>query len=137
MSELDMLREMLAYWLPVLRLSDWKVDLRSVSMADLDGAIARNTTYLSNKSCLLLVSRLDSRTTSRQYDLEEDLVHEIVHLHFDTLSRFADMPDGGALEKIALEQPVEALSVALVGLRRQSGHRWSWERKTKRGKSKA
>lgn len=134
MSELDMLREMLAYWLPVLRLSDWKVGLQSATMADLGGAIAQNTTYLDSKSCLLRVSLLDSRTAGEQYDLEEDLVHEIVHLHFDTLGRFANIACDSDLEKIALEQPVEILSTALVDLRRQSGHRWSWERRGKRGR---
>lgn len=128
MSDLEKLEEMLAYWQPKLRLSDWDMKISMAPIGDMNGELAQVTLFLSRKSAHIRVSNLEGRSTPGlwPYDLENDLVHELLHAHLDTLDRCGD-PKNEILQKIGLEQPIEILSGVLCGFRRASGHEFTWE----------
>lgn len=106
------------HWQKVLRLQDWDVKCFIARADDLDGDYTAGEvdwTYMNKQAVIRVVDPQDwPDDTNWDQDMEETLVHELLHLHaatFDTFKR------GGA-KHAGLEQMIVAVSEALVALHR-------------------
>jgi hypothetical protein len=117
----EQLRERCLYWQQVLRLQDWRIDVRVVRMKEMEGDDGEE-----RGGCILRWSQdrqatlkiLDSIDYPPDCHLEEDqertLVHELLHLYTQPF----DLPDTGP-KQLAEEQMINALAGALVQLERR------------------
>lgn len=107
--------EILEYWKRVLRLQDWEIVLKVKPFRDMDDCRGE-TNYHLQKKCAI-ISLLDPDDSDRNedfpYDLEQTMVHELLHLHF--------VDDGHTPEECPLvfEQGINAVGAALVTLNRK------------------
>lgn len=119
MSEKEM-RKLCALWQRRLRLQDWNVRLLIKSADDIDGSFARIRPQLDAKCAILNVcepgdhSSLDLQMIGER-DVEEDIVHELLHLHCEPFSP----EDHDSLEYQAIEQAVGVLANCIVRLSRE------------------
>lgn len=105
-------------WKKILKLADWDIVVRigrasQMSTSDRMGQVS----YTLNKrsAVITLLDPEDYSNSIWPLDHELTLVHELVHLHLVFTDPFIDSHN--ALNTL-LEQAVESLSAALVGLNR-------------------
>ena len=109
------LREKCQYWQKILRLQDWSIYLEVCRARDMpEGAQGHNKIdLLKKKSVIAIRDEVDHHPDSAwPYDAERTLVHELVHLHFET----NDPPT--TAQYVANEQGVDILAAALVEMDR-------------------
>ena len=103
-------------WQRRLRLRDWDVKI-VVSRSDEMRPNCSGTcsTILSNKTALVtLMHPIDhSERCLWPYDMEETLVHELLHMHFAPFQADEDTP-----ADTAQEQAIDLIAHALVNLKR-------------------
>ena len=109
----------LAHWQGVLRLRDWDVKIRMKRARDMTGASivqGHCSWVLPIKTALItLLDPIDYPTdTEWGQDTEKTIVHELLHLQF---APFDDFP-AGSPHDIAVEQAIELIAAALIGLDR-------------------
>jgi len=112
-EELD---QALAYWQKVLQLQDWEVKAsverkKDITLDDVDAMVSWYFTH--KKAIVRLLDPIDYNELFDQ-DHEYSLVHELLHLHFAGFDTTAKE----SLEEKLLEQCINALSTALVSLKR-------------------
>lgn len=114
----DELRSLCAEWQETLRLQDWDINVWIVRARDIDNASARVHWRQSTRDARISVQHPSDfeAEPGHEQDMERDLVHELLHLHF---SPFAADDDDSA-ENIAQEQAIHALSCSLVALKRKA-----------------
>jgi hypothetical protein len=115
------LRELCALWQKRLRLQDWNVSLEIVNARDLDGGFANCRTVLREKAALIRVTDpADSTSADTEIfggrDVEEDLVHELLHLSCEPFSP----EDRDSTEYEAIEQMVGVLANCIVRIVREN-----------------
>ncbi|MCI6172566.1 MAG: hypothetical protein MR665_10285 [Selenomonas bovis] len=113
------LQEALKEWQHILKLDAWDIRAK-ICRADemtLEDAQGENNWVLeSRKSVIHIIDPLDyPRNTMFAQDMEQTLVHELLHLHF---APFA--PDGEGLASCMMEQTIELLAGILVGQHRMN-----------------
>lgn len=104
-------------WQKILGLQDWDVRLKISRERDLklSGANAECHWVTAKKQALIRVlDSVDYPESLWEQDMEADLVHELLHLHF---AMFAAEDD--TLEDTAQEQAITLISKALINLRRE------------------
>ncbi len=119
---LDEVRSILARWQPILRLADWDVDVRLVDRSWRKSGDVK--VDLDDRKAVLLLN-----AEPRSENLEETIVHELVHLRLHALDRMlvelldavfgtaADEPRRAFAEgrfMTLLESTVEDLAKALL-----------------------
>lgn len=117
------LQRHLRYWQKRLRLTDWTVTIRFASKKELcdgdeDISQGLNVYNLNARTSEILVIRPDDYDPStypnkEQQDIENTVVHELLHLHL------APWQTESEAEDIQQEQAIEAMSYALVSLKRR------------------
>ena len=107
-------------WQKILRLSDWKVNAAIVRGGGMNlepENIGRCRPVLCNKSATLAV--IDPQDYDPQscfpLDHEQVLVHELLHLHFESFWK--------KKHKVDMEQAIECISSALVKAKRSRHER--------------
>lgn len=111
----------LRYWQRVLRLNDWEIELRIVRRVVLDGAVGRCESPVYRSAIISLADPVDftADDSPRMADLEDTLIHELVHLHMKDLGVVcAKSGQTMSPEQVAEERAVEALAGALLKLER-------------------
>lgn len=112
---LDELQALCAEWQKRLRLVDWRIYLSIERARDFDneGKAAEIKMFRSSKEATIkLLDELDYPPTCVvSQDHEEDLVHELLHLHFDAAKA---KPGTGS------EVAINCITEALVKLRREA-----------------
>lgn len=108
----------LNYWQRRLFLRDWTVHLKLVREADVPmearGGVGWCTPCIQNKVATIdLLHPLDYKKEWR-CDLELTLVHELLHVHYAPF----EYKDLHTLEGIGQEQSINAISLALVNMKR-------------------
>lgn len=101
------------WWRDALGLSDWVIDVRFVRHYELDDKYGRSTINIALKCATLdIKAQMDATDGDYNFDIEQTLVHELVHVK----TWFLTLEDGlaGHLE----EQCVDTLAWSLVNLRR-------------------
>lgn len=110
-------------WQERLRLQDWRIDVRYVRNKDLDGAWGRlKERHLDNRWALIQLVEPDSFVPGdyfSTYDVEETLVHELLHLYTEGI---LGLPmrhvERDSHENYFAEQLADAVSEALVKMAR-------------------
>ena len=114
------MRKLCALWQRRLRLQDWQVRLLIKSAEDVDGGFARCKIGQSEKRAVISIvepgdpSSLDLQLIGER-DIEEDIVHELLHLYMDAFSP----EDQDSSEYEAIEQAVGVLANCIVRLSRE------------------
>jgi hypothetical protein len=107
-------------WQETLRLQHWDIKLKIARGNGLDlpeGLQGRCEWVLKKRSAFIrLINPMDwDKTILWPQDMERTLVHELLHLHF---APFDEFPQDSA-NHVAAEQAIDALSLALVNLKRK------------------
>lgn len=115
----------LKWWANRLCLTHWAIDLKLVrryhaedwaGLCDFD--LARNIATIS------LVDPNDFDANGSGYDMEQVIVHELLHLHFAAWSEWSAEDAGNKMTKLAVavceEQPIDRLAAVLVEMRRSN-----------------
>lgn len=114
----EQLQAALAEWQKILRLQDWNIYARIAREKDLfcpDSAAAINWVLAKKTATLQLLDPIDyGEDLAVDQDHEVSLVHELLHLHYAPF----DNTENDTLELYMLEQSIEAISRALVSLKR-------------------
>lgn len=110
MTELE-LQELCAEWQKRLRLQDWKVKVSLCRIRDIDDSYARMKTRNYFKEADIQIAEATDRPEADP-DLEQTLVHELVHIHFTQL----ETPTGYGLT--ILENGIDLTAWALVNAKR-------------------
>lgn len=116
----DELREKCAEWQRILRLQDWDVivsiDRASNLISDCQGQC--EWTLPTKQARIRILDPVDFPPESRwPQDMEQTLVHELLHLHFAPFDRF----ERESLEHVTMEQAIDLIAGALVNLKRKTG----------------
>ena len=110
--------EILAKWQKILRLQDWVVTLKEVKSKDMDSKYVSATieTHADKKRARIEYLPLEEQAEDHfeTRDVERNLVHELLHLHFDPFDTDPNTP-----ERLAEEQAVSSLADALIALDRR------------------
>jgi hypothetical protein len=116
----EQLQEALIFWQKVLRLQDWDVYARIARGRELfteNSAAAVRWTLAKKVATLQLLDPIDYEDNlAVEQDHEVSLVHELLHLHYAPF----DNTEDDSLELYTLEQSIEAISRALVDLKRKA-----------------
>lgn len=107
-------------WQGRLRLQDWDIHVSIVRARDMKTENALGEVYAWNTAkkaaAVHLLDSIDYPADQpATQDMERDLVHELLHLHFLVLS---EGYKEDSKEQLELERGVDAISKALVELRR-------------------
>jgi hypothetical protein len=104
------------YWQKVLRLQDWDVHVRIARQCDFNNeeAIGECRATLTKKTALIYVlDPVDFHPASEwPQDMEEILVHELLHLHFD--------PFWSWKHRTTQEQAIQCIATGLVRVHREA-----------------
>ncbi|MHC5828154.1 MAG: hypothetical protein ACYT04_72755, partial [Nostoc sp.] len=103
-------------WQRTLKLSDWDISVKLVPHREMPDAIGHVRWDADEKSAdIRLITPEDYQSSVlRPYNIEETLVHELLHLHFVTFD-VSDEP-----KRLATEQAINAIARALVNLKNAS-----------------
>ncbi len=109
-------KECVEWWKEVLGIRDWCVTVRMGHLKDMsdNGVAGCVTTIASKKHALIQIvpeEEWADETSGNwpSYSIEQILVHELLHLHFDVFDTRSGTP-----ERLAEEQAVHKLTVALT-----------------------
>jgi hypothetical protein len=120
-----------AYWQKVLRLQDWDVEVRIVRQRDMahGGAAELRTSSPYRAAVLTLRDPIDFKPSESIYDgrmrdMEDSIVHELLHLHTRDLNLPVAAPDDESTPiEVAHERCIDAISAAMITLERQADER--------------
>jgi len=110
-------------WQKILRLQDWEVFVevkrRRELPEDLQDCYGYCLPNLTTKQAIITIrASIDHDDQPLPFDLEQVVVHELLHLFTADLNFFED---ARSLEHIAMEQMIELLSWAFITLDRKNG----------------
>lgn len=109
MSDED-LKHICREWQSRLGLAHWRIDVRTVRGVEIDDACGQ-VDFKPDKECALI--RIKSPDDYHGYypqDIEQTIVHELLHIVFDTVS---------GVDGIFYEQAIDRTARAFVRLKRQ------------------
>jgi hypothetical protein len=120
----DELRAKCAEWQKILRLQDWIINVSIVRERDanLKGCNAEIHVTLPNRIARIhILDPIDyDPTNALPQDMEQYLVHELLHIHlYPITGQFREGP-----LQIAEEQAIEAISKGLIALVRKQGMKY-------------
>jgi len=117
----EQLQALCQEWQAILRLQDWDVRCKIVRKRELEGERAGECRWqLDTKQALIrILDPIDWPTDCEwPQDIEQTLVHELLHLHMAPFQ-----PEHGTLEHVTMEQAIKSIATGLVRLRRACGTR--------------
>ena len=118
------LEQLVRKWQRILRLRDWDIEIISV---DHDGftregsCIAEIELSSNQKEAIMKVIKPDhySIWNNKKYDVEESVIHELLHIYLGGIEKYARGEEETALH-IATENAANLISEALVKLDRRN-----------------
>ena len=110
------LRSLCTYWQKVLRLQDWDVVIKFRRIFDMQpGTMGTVDWTLETKKAIVnILEPTDFSNNDFEFDVEEVVVHELLHLHF------CDKAEENNGCPISVEQGIDALAGAFVKLNREA-----------------
>ena len=103
------------WWRDALGLSDWTLDVCYSRFYAMDNAYGRTTIKTCLKyAAVQLKPSLDAEDFDANFDIEQTLVHELLHIKLWHHGH----PDFESLEGTMAEQTIDTLAWSLVNLRR-------------------
>lgn len=118
----DAVKERVVFWQKILRLQDWQIEVYLRRKCDMPpqspNAVGCVKVYAASK--FAVVSLLDAQDFQPNdaedvRNMDDTLVHELLHLHMEPIIPIAKMEDGSA-QDIAVEQLITAVAGALSKL---------------------
>ena len=110
--------EKLRAWQKILRLQDWFVEVEIVRKHEMEWHTSKGEVWTrtnANRALIKLLDPVDDTCPKTDpYDMEETLVHELLHLHMD---RF-EPPKEDTIRSNELERTIDTLANVLVNLYR-------------------
>lgn len=106
-----------AEWQKRLRLQDWVVQAKISRNRDVGDKSQGHCRWVIQKkmATILILDPLDyPEDTMHPQDMEQTLVHELLHLHFAPFDDEVDTP-----KEVAIEQATDCIAYALVNLHRE------------------
>lgn len=111
----EQLQEKLVYWQEKLRLQDWILSVRIVRAKEMNAEYAAQVNWVLSKkmASIYILDQIDYPDDCMgERDMENDLVHELLHLHFAPLSdHFSNNSD---IYSTFEEQAIESISFGLI-----------------------
>jgi hypothetical protein len=104
-------------WKKRLRLQDWIVKCKIARNKDVVANAQGHCSWVIQKkmATILILDPLDyPDDTMHPQDMEQTLVHELLHLHFAPFDDETDTP-----KEIAIEQAIDCIAFSLVNLYRE------------------
>ncbi|MHC5779681.1 hypothetical protein [Nostoc sp.] len=101
-------------WQQILRLMDWDVSVNIVSYEEMPEGVEGECQFvINNKTANIKLIKPEGYPFDalRPYDMEQTLVHELLHLHF------APFNIDTGLKATSQEQAINAIARALVNLK--------------------
>lgn len=120
------LEERLAYWQKRLRLQDWLITVEVCRMREIDGSQARNHYQRVHKMARIYIGDETDYSPIQKHplDMEWNLVHELLHLHFDALLTFGELATANEeLPRLVYQETeaaIDCIAFALVMTNRQT-----------------
>ena len=114
---IEELRERLKHWQKVLRLQDWIIIVDFAEGSVIHGD-ASNQHSASLKRARVLIASEETWKPSQyqpEHDMELDIVHELLHLHFSGMETPNEGPGCWSFEG-----GIECIATALIGLHREA-----------------
>lgn len=111
------LQEKLVEWQKRLRLQDWIIKARITRNKDIKAKSQGQChwTIQTKLATILILDPVDyPEDTMHPQDMEQTLVHELLHLHFAPFDDEVDTP-----KEIAIEQATDCIAYGLVQLHRE------------------
>ncbi|SRR5229473_2248000 len=105
-------------WQKLLRLQDWKITAKFVNSDEIAEDRVGECNHLAEAreaDINILLPSSDEVVTERDQDVENTLVHELLHCHF------APFRDEDRAVVVQHEQAIEAITEALLVLKRKKG----------------
>lgn len=114
------LEKKLKYWQKVLKLRDWNIKAFVTTTKDMPtnehaGTVAWDLQCKAATICVLDLDEI-SKDTISEGDMEETLVHELLHLH---LAYINETYNNSKSYEVAEEQAINSITKALVQLHRK------------------
>ena len=116
-------KKWLPWWRDRLGLRDWHIDVEACGPSDLEDAYADCTPQFPKRSARIRFLVPSAREEVwEKYDVEETIVHELLHIVFGTVGvGLGEDYDSAKMSPMVLvEQQINALAHALVTLKRGS-----------------
>jgi hypothetical protein len=124
LSDAD-LKDRCAYWQRLLRLQDWRIDVKFVDTENLaDDALGSCSPFSDAKLAIIKLAREEATgktgafATSfpEHYDTERLLIHELLHIPLHGVIT----EDASEPERVLQEQAIESIADALIALERKN-----------------
>ncbi len=116
------------WWKGQLGLQSWNLDIRRVPYHEVDGNLGQVYWTLSKMHAtvkLIMHDQLPDRNLPE--DDELILVHELIHITWAALHDHVWDELNSTQRDVYLEQQIHLYSILLVKMRRNTGHKFSWE----------
>lgn len=114
------LQERLAYWQEKLRLQDWIIEVKFARAREMDGEYAAQVNWTLSKkmASVKILDHIDfPNDVMGARDMENDLVHELLHLHLAPISDH--FGNGSELYSTFEEQAIESIASGLINSERK------------------
>lgn len=103
------------WWRDALGLQDWVLECRFSRFHAIDNAYGRaNLKNQMKYAAIQLLTSLDSEDDDTNFDIEQTLVHELLHIKL----WHHGQPEANTLEYVMQEQAIDTLAWSFVNLRR-------------------
>lgn len=116
----EQLEERLLYWQEKLRLQDWIIEVNIKRLRDMGIEALANVNWSLNKK-MATISILDPidypPDCMGTRDMENDLVHELLHLHFAPINDHFN--DENNIYSTFEEQAIESITSGLISVERK------------------
>ena len=117
----EQLQQRLLYWQERLNLRDWKLKVKIDRGSDIGGDYQGGINWsLNSKSASIrILDPIDyPKHSMEEQDMENTLVHELLHIHFALISEKCN-PQPMEIYNLFEEQAIESLAEALIELERK------------------
>ena len=111
------LETIVAKWKPMLRVSDWEVTIGYAHQHEFRSPSAEAQCHYERnlKRARILVLEPAEYHSGNGFpqDIEETVVHELLHLHFATID------DSDGVKEVVFEQAIESIATSIIALERR------------------
>ncbi|WP_433956986.1 hypothetical protein [Cytobacillus horneckiae] len=116
----EQLREKLKYWVKILRLQDWIIEVKIARGKDMleNASACVNWTLSKKMASIKVLDPIDyPDDVMGERDMENDLVHELLHLHLAPINDYFN--NNNDFYNTFEEQAIESITSGLIAVVRK------------------
>lgn len=113
------LKKILKYWIPILKLKDWDIQIQYDPSGSPDGYGKTKRSYMAKKAYIFITpeDKLNKEIFSlASKDIETTIVHELIHLMMSPIDTFQKDSPGD----LFMENVIETLAMAFINEKRKN-----------------